>query len=726
LKFIKTGKDVMKVTLICVVLVSALLGSSLVIRGAAPTPPYFSIEATTCQLNPYFGYYGAYQDLWLAIQPELLKIGIDLTIEQLADLDWWDQVWEAGWNHTGDTPYEPGTGGWDVTMLEWWLMPHAIEPWFASMTLNDQTPATEGFNIHPWLNQRADNYLLAGMHTFDAGEREYYLWKWQEEFMHDPPIAEIYYPRIYEIMGSYVLGYDPTGCWWYNIRNLDINETKFEDVVGPGGVNDNPTRYAQGNDTLLYAVTEGWWTSNPMYMETYTDEGIGCLVYDTLYTWSLNYTDEQWRTLAGVEEPNYWDYSIEPELASGPPIPVNGNLTHMRVPLKENVLWSDGETFNATDVKYTFDMTFTPAAKCSGVGDFSFVIESVEVVPLAEELGGAYDPYTKTFINQSAIDFILKKPHPELMSILANDWGGGSIVPWHALDGAGVGPGQIASQASNDVTQPEQMLPSTGPFRVTQHLVDERVVLERNDLYWGYASPYNYGPHVSKIIYKWYPETGPRLIALQDNFVDLGEYPVASVDAYKAMMTWDNVRVFQYDYPASNGVWFNFNNPYLSNRYVRQAIAHAIPYGTISSILTSWGIETAYPGKTYIQPSHYYTYGGTTVHLFNDVLEPYEYSISKATEYMKMWLYSQPAYAPEGSPEVAKGPVGDADFDGTVDYDDFWVWRKNSGLSPGEWPLIPGRDIDPDFNNDGYVTYPEDFNLWRQSWGNDYPFEGAR
>ncbi len=717
MKLIKIGKDVMKVTLICLVLVSALLGSSL-LRVAGPPPIYFSIEATKCYINPYFGYYGGYDDVWAAIDPALADIGIGLTLDPWDDLEWWDQVWEEGWNLTGDNPYPDG--GWDVTMLEWWLQPHALEPWFASMTLNDQTPVTEGFNIHPWMNERADNYLLAGMQTFDAEERKYYLWKWQEEFMHDPPIAEIYYARIYEIMGSYVLGYDPSGCWWYDIKHLDINVTKFEEVVGGGA---NPTRYAQGNDTIVYAITEEWWTSNPMFMETYTDEGIGCLVYDTLYTWSLDYTDEQWHTLAGVEEPNYWDYVIKPELAAGPPIPVNGNLTHMRVPLREDVLWSDGVKFNATDVKYTFDMTFTPAAKCSGVGDFTIAIESVEVVPLAEGLGGAWDPYTEQFINQSAVDFILKAPHPDLMSILANDWGGGSIVPWHALDGAGVVPGQIAGQASNDVTKYAQMLPSTGPFRVTGYTPSVSIILERNDLHWGYNL--GLGPNVSRIIYQWIPDTPIRLEALQDNDVDLGEYPVASVEAYQGMMTWDNVRVFQYNYPASNGVWFNFNNPYLSNRYVRQAIAHAIPYPTIASILTSWGIETAYPGKTYIQPSHYYTYGGTTVHLFNDVLEPYEYSVPKATEYMKMWLYSQPAYAPNGSPEVAEGPVGDADFSGRVDLDDFWVWWKNYGKTPNQWPWIPGRDIDPDFNNDNAVTMA-DFDMWSLNYNKEYPFEGAR
>ncbi len=109
----------------------------------------------------------------------------------------------------------------------------------------------------------------------------------------------------------------------------------------------------------------------------------------------------------------------------------------------------------------------------------------------------------------------------------------------------------------------------------------------------------------------------------------------------------------------------------------------------------------------------------------NQNLAPYEYSIAEATQYMDMWLYSQPAYAPEGSPEVDQGPVGDADFSGRVDFNDFWVWWDNYGSSPSEWTWIPGRDIDPDFNNDNAVTF-DDFDRWRLNWGKAYPFEGAR
>jgi len=571
-----------------------------------------------------------------------------------------------------------------------------------------------GFNIHPWLNERADNLLLAGMRSFDADRRKELLDEWQEEWMHDPPIAEIYYPRVFEVMGSYVLGYDPTGTWFYDVSHLDINNTKFDEVLEFG----NPTRWGVGNDALIYAVTEAVWSFNPMFMETYTEEQMGTLVYDTLYAWTLNYTDEQWLT-AGVVEPSFEDYLIKPELAADYPTFLEGGK-RVRVPLRQDVLWSDGAQFNATDVKFTFDaLIFTPAAKNSGAGDLTAFIESVELV---ESATGVTDPYTgQENIEPYVIDFVLIEPHPDIVSILANDWGG-SILPWHSLKD--ISPGSIKGDVSN--TDWTQMLPGTGPFTVTDFVEDDHITLEKNNLHWGYGV--GQGPYVSTFLMKWIPSAPSRLSALQTNAVDFGEYPVAAISEYYAMMTWDNVRVFQYDYPGSNGVWFNFDNRIISNRYVRQAIAHAIPRDWIvTNILTGWGIESAYPGKTHIMPINYYTdpNTGEAVLLFNEDLEPYEYSIAKATQYLNMWLYSQPAYAPPGSAEVDLGPVGDADFSGIVNLDDFLIWRENFGVAPSGWPWTPGQDVDPDFNNDNAVTML-DFDKWSLNYGKAYPFEGAR
>jgi hypothetical protein len=92
---------------------------------------------------------------------------------------------------------------------------------------------------------------------------------------------------------------------------------------------------------------------------------------------------------------------------------------------------------------------------------------------------------------------------------------------------------------------------------------------------------------------------------------------------------------------------------------------------------------------------------------------------------MNMWNYSLSANAPAGSPEVALGPVGDSDFSGLVELDDFVIWAENVGTAPSEWRWYSGQDIDPDADNTDYVELP-DFYDWIENIGEYYPFFGAR
>ncbi len=88
---------------------------------------------------------------------------------------------------------------------------------------------------------------------------------------------------------------------------------------------------------------------------------------------------------------------------------------------------------------------------------------------------------------------------------------------------------------------------------------------------------------------------------------------------------------------------------------------------------------------------------------------PYEYNIDIANEYMDMYRYSlvgadwELEY-PDGRP---KSPIGDADFSGYSEPLDFTIYATRiveGQLTPDEWPWSPGRDIDPDYDNNGVVN----------------------
>ncbi len=147
--------------------------------------------------------------------------------------------------------------------------------------------------------------------------------------------------------------------------------------------------------------------------------------------------------------------------------------------------------------------------------------------------------------------------------------------------------------------------------------------------------------------------------------------------------------------------------------FVRIAIAHAIPYEhIINDLLPNLGMSGVRATGP-ITPELGYFY--------NTKLAPFEYDLDLAEKFLDMWKYSLPEYAPYGSPQVDLGPLGDGDFDGYVDTDDYVVWADRlvyNEPEPWQWPFPP--PIDPDWDNNGFAE-GADFFKWRAHIGDTYP-----
>jgi hypothetical protein len=213
-------------------------------------------------------------------------------------------------------------------------------------------------------------------------------------------------------------------------------------------------------------------------------------------------------------------------------------------------------------------------------------------------------------------------------------------------------------------------------------------------------------------------DASTRLLKLQTHELDFAEYPTAPAATMKALRGTPGLTVFERPYLGSNGVWFNINNPYLSNRYFRLAISYAIPYGTITTVvLPSWGIVEFEPIGNLVNPLQHYTDNAdTTVQLWDGTLIPYEHNVTTANAYLDMWKNSRILHAPN----AAVGPVGDADFSGLVELDDYKLWYNNFGNTEEAHDFLPGNDEDADFNNDNTVD-GDDFTLWASKFGVYYP-----
>jgi len=159
--------------------------------------------------------------------------------------------------------------------------------------------------------------------------------------------------------------------------------------------------------------------------------------------------------------------------------------------LRSGVKFHNGEPFDAQSVKATVDYLKDPANKTHYASRWSLVKE-VQIV----------DPYT--------VRFITEKPWPGLIDrISASDM---LVMPPKALRAEGP-QGLLAKPVG------------TGPFKFSQWVRDEKLVVVRNDDYWKGK------PELKTVTFRFIPEFSARLAALLAGEIDImKDVPPHAVD----------------------------------------------------------------------------------------------------------------------------------------------------------------------------------------------------
>ncbi len=636
--------------------------------------------------DPGPGYYGGYHDIVSLLQTEFAKIGIDLRWEASYDaFTWEDVVWDITWDrngtHDGDpSSHQYGVDGWDLAIFEWWENPTSYI-WGDELVYSWGTPPT-GWNIMSWNDTKADYFWQKGAIELDPTMHNRWMWKWQEEAMHNPPTIPVYAGDQMTARASYLDNWDDV-AWLYDLSQLDINETKFN-IVAPTVPYD---RKAVGSDTVIWGAAEPIWAYYPLGTLTYSEETLNVLKQGMLYRTSRE----------NLAYPPSGDYTVVPTLAADFPdwYQLPDGRWVASVPLRTGITWTDGVDFNATDVAYTYQSIINPGCKAESYGDYSFLLDDVVV--------------NSTY----RVDFIYAEgmgPDYDFAGYQAHGWALG-ILPYHQL-----GPSLVTNWKSQlynwdpvPVSRGGDGLEVLGPYVPTSFTADVSIEFEKrvdyvNALGWATTLPDNF-------IMKFLPDASNRFIALQNLECDFIEYPTAPLADWNSMIGWPTHRVRSFFYPAVHTLWIQHRNTILSNRYVRLAIAHAIPYNEIfTNIVPGWGVSDAYKGKTtMVMPFH---------ESFHPTLDYYEYNITKAQQYMDMWRYSQ------AGEDHTKAPLGDHDFSGFVEMADYPIWVNNLGKYTSQLPWYPSNNIDPDNDNSGRVLLP-DITYWGTNIGTRYPYSGA-
>jgi peptide/nickel transport system substrate-binding protein len=231
--------------------------------------------------------------------------------------------------------------------------------------------------------------------------------------------------------------------------------------------------------------------------------------------------------------------------------------------LHRGVKFHDGRPLTSADVKFTFDSILSGAVKTAKRGAFRLVT-SVEAP------------------DEATVIFHLREPFASFLWNLTRP--GVGIVP----RGSGV---EMAQHPAG-----------TGPFRFVSMTTDEEIVLERNAEYFGNMSPaLGGGTVIDRVRFRIVPDAIVRALELRKGSAD-AEINSLTPDMIATLGKQPGLAARDEPGTPLTYVAFNFEDPVLARREVRQALAHATDRATIIRYLLR---GLARPATSLLPPNHW-------------------------------------------------------------------------------------------------------------------------
>ncbi len=243
--------------------------------------------------------------------------------------------------------------------------------------------------------------------------------------------------------------------------------------------------------------------------------------------------------------------------------------------LRDGVTFSDGSTFDANDVKYSFDRlanattgtSYTAGLVLGSVVGWSDARPSVpsvgEGTPTPEPPTPATSISGVKVVDPMTVEITLTKPHPSFLESLTLP--GGFIVAEGQTDFSN---GPIG----------------TGPYKITENTPDQQVVLTANDSYWGGA------PAVKTAVIKVIPEQSTQVLEYQSGGLDIVNVPPSQLAVLQGDPTFSK-QLEKIPTLSTYLLRINLHDDLLKNPAVRIALASAIDRQTIvDTVLQGQGV----------------------------------------------------------------------------------------------------------------------------------------
>ena len=325
--------------------------------------------------------------------------------------------------------------------------------------------------------------------------------------------------------------------------------------------------------------------------------------------------------------------------------------------LQDGLKFSDGSDLTAEDVAFTMRGLLAKATASPRASKLLSIQGAKEYnAGTAMELAGVKVMDAKTLV------VTLATPDATFLANLSYV----SPVPKKLLDGKDL------SLASKDPFFQKPV--GAGPFIFQSWQVGGDFVATRNPNYFQKGLPY-----LDKFTHRVIADSQSLVNSLLAGDIDASIYPSpAGADKLKANK---DLAVLVTPYTSPDGWLFNFKNPYLAKKEVRQAIAYALD-------MTQFAKDSLYglgaPGAGPVSPSNF---------VFDKTLKPYAYDLEKAKALIKM----------AGQPDkpltfsVNKGNVLREDF---LTYTQSQLDKAGLKINPeaGEYATLTDRAVKKDFD----------------------------
>ncbi|GIX07769.1 MAG: ABC transporter substrate-binding protein [Candidatus Poribacteria bacterium] len=256
-----------------------------------------------------------------------------------------------------------------------------------------------------------------------------------------------------------------------------------------------------------------------------------------------------------------------------------------RFRLRSGVQFHDGTPVDANAVVFSFARQFRADHPYHNVGGPWLYWTSLGLNEIIEDVV-AVDPLT--------VEIRLKHPYAPLLNMLA--------IPSFAI----VSPAALERWGEDFKTHPV----GSGPFRFVEWRRDDRIVLERNEQFWGGRPP------LDRIVFRVIPDPATRLLEIQQGNIHLMEFP--DPENLEEIRNDPNLRLVQRPGMNIGYIAMNMERAPLDDVRIRYAINHAINKEQIVQALYQ---GLAVPAKNPIPP---------TLWGYNDAIEDFSYDPERA------------------------------------------------------------------------------------------------